>query len=155
MDQDGQENDKIYARVTLQSEDDDMTQATPTQELIAKDLHRFKHIFRVTKTLFIVYNISRLTYLCPFILPIVPILRAGLSLFEHASSIFPATEPIIWASCRNQNLHVCYEYMAEQGNELYELVRKFRDDSSTSDGGSGGDFYSVMLLFSHLELERL
>ncbi|KAK1302084.1 Auxin response factor 1 [Acorus calamus] len=44
------ESDEVYAQITLQPEPDDMTQQTPTQELIAMDLHgfewRFKHIFR-------------------------------------------------------------------------------------------------------------
>ncbi|KAJ8451117.1 hypothetical protein Cgig2_026926 [Carnegiea gigantea] len=45
-----QETDEVYAEITLMPEADDMTQPTPTQELVAKDLHgnlwRFKHIFR-------------------------------------------------------------------------------------------------------------
>ncbi|KAL0331066.1 UNVERIFIED_CONTAM: Auxin response factor 9 [Sesamum angustifolium] len=45
-----QDTDEVYAQITLMPEADDMTQQTPTQELIAKDLHgtewHFKHIFR-------------------------------------------------------------------------------------------------------------
>ncbi|KAK4411518.1 Auxin response factor 18 [Sesamum angolense] len=44
------ETDEVYAQITLHPEPDDMTQQTPTQDLVAKDLHgyewRFKHIFR-------------------------------------------------------------------------------------------------------------
>ncbi|KAJ1429474.1 PB1 domain [Sesbania bispinosa] len=45
-----QETDEVYACIALLPESDDMTQATPTQELAAKDLHgfewKFKHIYR-------------------------------------------------------------------------------------------------------------
>ncbi|KAL2236730.1 UNVERIFIED_CONTAM: Auxin response factor 11 [Sesamum indicum] len=50
MEQAEQDTDEVYAQITLMPEADDMTQQTPTQELIAKDLHgtewHFKHIFR-------------------------------------------------------------------------------------------------------------
>ncbi|KAI8569818.1 hypothetical protein RHMOL_Rhmol02G0305900 [Rhododendron molle] len=45
-----QDTDEVYARITLVPEQDDTNKETPTQELIAKDLHGrewpFKHIFR-------------------------------------------------------------------------------------------------------------
>ncbi|KAL8456415.1 hypothetical protein ACS0TY_034572 [Phlomoides rotata] len=44
------DTDEVYAQITLMLEAEDMKQQTPTQELIAKDLHGtewyFKHIFR-------------------------------------------------------------------------------------------------------------